>query len=107
MAVVLKKDPAFSLVVPSKVQSYLMAKKPIIASLDGAGANLINELEVGVVSPSEDVSELAKNIKRLISISSEERFEMGERAYDAYAKYFKQEKVIKRIEELLQEVVNG
>ncbi|WP_412473944.1 glycosyltransferase family 4 protein [Halobacteriovorax sp. YZS-1-1] len=107
LAVILKKDPAFSLVVPSKVQSYLMAKKPIIASLDGAGANLINELQVGVISPSEDVDELAKNIKRLISISSEERFEMGERAFNAYAKYFKQEKVIKRIEELLQEVVNS
>ncbi|HWR26537.1 MAG TPA: glycosyltransferase family 4 protein, partial [candidate division Zixibacteria bacterium] len=38
LLVTLKKEPIFSLTIPSKVQSYLACAKPVIAALDGEGA---------------------------------------------------------------------
>ncbi|MEH0860063.1 glycosyltransferase family 4 protein [Halobacteriovorax sp. DPLXC-1] len=107
LAVVLKNDPAFSLVVPSKVQSYLMAKKPILASLNGAGANLIKELSVGLVAPAENVDALAKRIDEMINLSTEERQKIAVNAYQSYEKFFSEKKVISRVEELLKSLVNS
>ncbi|MFG1592808.1 glycosyltransferase family 4 protein [Halobacteriovorax sp. CON-3] len=107
LAVVLKDEPAFSLVVPSKVQSYLMAGKPILASLNGAGAKLINELSVGEVSDAEDVDALTSKIIKLINLTNEERETIGKNALNAYHNYFKEEKVIARIDKLLNELVNS
>lgn len=41
LLVSLRDEPIFALTVPSKVQGYLAASKPIIASLNGEGARII------------------------------------------------------------------
>ncbi|WP_412472079.1 glycosyltransferase family 4 protein [Halobacteriovorax sp. RT-1-4] len=107
LAVILKDEPAFSLVVPSKVQSYLMAGKPILASLNGAGAKLINELAVGEVSNAEDVDALAHKIVTLVNLTEHERETIGKNSTNAYHSYFNEEKVIARIDKLLNELVNS
>ena len=39
----LKKSKIFSLTIPAKIQSYLACGKPIIASLDGEGAKIVEK----------------------------------------------------------------
>jgi len=50
----LKNSPAFSMTIPGKVQSYMMAEKPILASLDGEGAETILQASCGLVSSPDD-----------------------------------------------------
>src|SRR5690606_27923203 len=57
----LKKDKIFTLTIPSKIQSYLACGRPILASLDGEGAKIINESESGFSSAAEDGQALADN----------------------------------------------
>ena len=77
LLVTLKRDDIFSCTIPSKIQTYLAAGKPIIASLDGEGARVIQEAGAGFVSPAEDAEKLANNIKNLYHMPSLERDEFG------------------------------
>ncbi|UCP00014.1 glycosyltransferase family 4 protein [Metapseudomonas lalkuanensis] len=85
LLVSLKRDRTFSLTIPSKVQAYLAAGRPIVASLDGEGARVVSESGAGVVSFAEDAVALAANIRHLYEMTPEEREHMGRlgRAYFA------------------------
>jgi glycosyltransferase involved in cell wall biosynthesis len=83
LLVSLKNQPIFSLTIPSKVQAYLAVGKPIIASLNGEGASVIRDANVGFAVPAEDAEGLARAILRMSLMSDEERAQLGEngRAY--------------------------
>ena len=46
----LRKSPVFELTVPRKMQAYLAAGRPVIASMGGDGAAIIEEADAGAVS---------------------------------------------------------
>jgi len=73
----LKKNPVFSMTIPGKVQSYMMAAKPILASLDGEGAEVILQANCGLVSKPNDYHKLAVNIEAMIELEDEELVCMG------------------------------
>lgn len=79
LLVTLKRDPAFALTVPGKIQSYLACGKPIIASLDGEGGRLIEEAGAGISCPAEDPAALVAAVLALRGMTPEVRAEMGER----------------------------
>lgn len=79
LLVTLKKEPAFALTVPGKIQSYLACGKPVIASLDGEGGRLIEEAGAGIACPAEDSVALAEAVMSLRSMSGPQRAEMGEK----------------------------
>lgn len=56
----LKDEPIFSLTVPSRIQAYMSAGKPIVAMINGEGAQLIKEADCGWSVPAEDYKSLAK-----------------------------------------------
>ena len=60
LLVSLKKEKIFSLTIPAKIQSYLACGKPIIASIDGEGAKIVNDAKCGVTSPAEDSVKLSE-----------------------------------------------
>ena len=74
--------------VPSKIQAYLAAGRPIIASLDGEGARVILEAGAGVASPAEDARGLADAIQLLRRLPTEELERMGKNANDYYEANF-------------------
>ncbi|HOI42810.1 MAG TPA: glycosyltransferase family 4 protein, partial [Elusimicrobiales bacterium] len=84
LLVSLRRDPAFTLTVPGKVQSYMACGRPLIASLEGEGAALIAESGSGLVCPPEDPEALAAAVTRLKNMSVDERVRMG-KAGAAYA----------------------
>ena len=73
----LKNSPTFSMTIPGKVQSYMMAEKPILASLSGDGADVVLQSLCGLVSEPSDFQSLAENIELMISFSTEELEVMG------------------------------
>ena len=101
LLVSLKKNKIFSLTIPSKVQSYLASGKPVIGSLDGSGAQIIIDAKCGVVSPSEDIFELSKNIKEIISMDKYKLNEMGKNGRHYYEKEFDRKFLLDRLETIL------
>lgn len=77
LLVTLRPDPAMSRTVPSKVQAYLAAGRPIVAALDGEGARLVRESGAGVVVRPGDAPALAAAIAELHAMDAAAREAMG------------------------------
>lgn len=78
-------DPVLAQTVPSKLQSYLAAGRPIIAAVNGEAARIVAEAGAGIASPAEDASALAYAIRRLKAMPEAERGTMSAAAM----RYFK------------------
>lgn len=101
MIVTLTSNPLVALTLPAKVQSYMAAGKPILASADGEIANVIKESKVGFCAPADDVQGFVNNVERFISCGQRNR--MGINAKKYYDSYFSRETVMNKLENLLIE----
>jgi glycosyltransferase involved in cell wall biosynthesis len=102
LIVSLKKDPIFSLTIPSKIQSYLACGKPIITCLDGEGSRIIEEANAGFTSPSENPIALTEIIKRFLNLSSDERKLLGKNARNYFNMEFEREFLVDKLEDILR-----
>ena len=103
LVVSLKKESIFSYTIPSKVQSYMACGKPIIASLDGEGAKIVNEAFAGFSSPAENTFALAENIKKFIYLSENERNQLGKNAQKYFEREFEREFLLSKLEKILKD----
>lgn len=88
LLVCLKNDPALSATIPSKLQSYMSAGKPIIASLDGEAARLVVDANAGVSCQAEDSEALAKAVLQLYQMAPDERSRLGMNARHYFKTHF-------------------
>lgn len=73
--------------LPAKVQSYMMAKKPIIGAISGEVKNVIEEAKCGLCCESLDYTKLASII--LEASKKQDKWETwSNNAYNYYKKYF-------------------
>jgi len=107
LLVTLKKEPIFALTIPAKVQSYLASGKPVIASLDGEGARVVQEAGAGLTGPAGDPAALADNVLAMYHLSKSQRRAMGLRGRGYFEKHFEREMLLDRLEALMQEVKGG
>lgn len=87
LLVSLIKGRAMSLTIPSKIQAYLAAGRPVLASMDGEGAHVVEEAEAGLACPAEDAPALAAAAQRLAQLDLAARQGMGaagRRYYEAH-----------------------
>ena len=98
LLVSLKKSKIFSLTIPAKIQSYLACGKPIIASIDGEGAKIVNDANCGVTSPAEDSLKLSEGIKELMALDKSKRSEIGNNARAYYEKEFDRNNLLEKLE---------
>lgn len=101
----LKPDPTFSLTIPGKVQSYLLAGKPILGMLDGEGASAIELAEAGLVCPAGNARGLVSAIERMAKMSPAERLAMGARGRQYAEREFDRDRLMDRLLSLFSEVV--
>jgi glycosyltransferase involved in cell wall biosynthesis len=80
----LKKDPLFTITIPSKTQAYMAAGKPILMAVDGDAADLVRDADCGVVSESENPQSLADAAMALFQLSLPERIDMGRKGQEYY-----------------------
>ena len=102
LLVSLKKSKIFELTIPGKLQSYLACGKPIIASIDGITAQIINDANCGLTSPSDDYNSLAKSIILFSKLSDYDRMEMGKRSLDVYEKEFERNKLLNKLIDIFE-----
>jgi glycosyltransferase involved in cell wall biosynthesis len=88
LLVSLVRSPTMSQTVPTKIQSYLAAGRPIIASLDGEGARMVVEADAGLACPAEDAAALAQAVLTLKSMAPEQLRRMGEAGRRFYRAHF-------------------
>ena len=97
----LSAHPIVSKTIPSKIATYMASGKPIIGSLDGAGARIINEAEAGLIGEAENVNVLTENIIKMFKISDKQRKRFGKNGYEYFKKYFEMEIVASRLNQIL------
>lgn len=74
----LRDEPTLSATIPSKLQSYLVAGKPVIASSNGESANVVIKANAGLACQAGDASALAEAVIKLYEMQPEERARLGE-----------------------------
>jgi glycosyltransferase involved in cell wall biosynthesis len=88
LLVTLARNPIMAQTIPSKIQAYLAAGKPILAGLDGEGAAVVLDAKAGLVCPAEDPSGLADAVRRLYAMSEVDRNNMGASGRAYYQRHF-------------------
>ncbi len=106
LLVTLKNEPIFSMTIPAKLQAYLLARKPILAMINGEVANIINKSNSGIACASGDSLCLANAICRLSIMSESERLKMGDRAYEVSKKEFDRGILMNQLEEWMNGMFN-
>lgn len=99
MIVTMLPDPLVSLTLPAKIQSYMAAGKPILASADGEIVNIIEEANCGFCAAAGSPREFVKSIQ--IFISNAQRGSFGKNAKEYYLANFEREMVMDRLEQFL------
>lgn len=105
MLLSLKDTELFTITVPAKLQSYLASKKPILASINGEGAEIIREFKAGITCPAGQPKLLAESVLKFYGMPSEDLRQMGENAYQCYLQEFEREKLISKLEEEFKKVI--
>lgn len=99
MMVTMLPDPLVSLTLPAKVQSYMAAGKPIIASADGEIRNVIEEAECGFCAKADDEGDFVEKVEEFLK--SDEREYLGLKSRDYYTRNFTVDIVMNRLEKIL------
>lgn len=103
LLVSLKDEEIFAQTVPSKIQAYLAAAKPIIACLNGEGARVVREAQAGFVTPAEQVLPLVFNIQKVLALDEEERTRMGQAGRAYFEEHFDMQRQVKNLLAFLSE----
>lgn len=99
----LKDEPCFNLTVPSKVQFYMAQGKPVLAMINGNGANLVKETKCGVSVAAGDYTELVKAIHKMSMMDKSKLCAFGKSGKDFYDKNFTKSQRIEQLNLILME----
>lgn len=101
----LKNFKELNLTVPSKIQFYMSAGKPILAELSGESAKIIKESKSGVISFPGNKKLLLKNILKLYKLKKKHKLnKLGKNGYDFYKKNYSLNKVIFQIKKCINQL---
>lgn len=102
MLVSLKTIPIFEFTVPAKLQSYMACGKPIIASLAGEGACIIEEAGAGITTAPGAPEKLALAILEMRAMSAEQLASYGTNAFNYFQAHFSQEVFYTKLQQSLR-----
>lgn len=102
LLVSLKDEEIFAQTIPSKVQAYLAAGRPIAASLRGEGARVVEESGAGESCLPEDPVALAELITNLKNRSPEQLIAMGAAARKYFDEHFEMNSQVERLVTILR-----
>jgi len=82
------------LIIPSKVQSYFMNRKPIICLSTGAPKDLIEETNAGVTCDKINDKSIIQMYQKALQLSEKDRVIMGNNSYQYYLKHFTKKSIV-------------
>lgn len=89
--------------LPAKIQSYMIAARPIIGAISGEVYNVINDAKCGLCCKSLDYKGLAKII--LLASKSNKLNEWSKNSYNYYLNHFEKEKCLDDLEKVFMNVI--
>ncbi len=104
LIVSLVASPIMDQTIPSKVQAYLAAGRPVIASMNGEGARVVQESGAGVACPAGDATALAQAVTTLADLPPADLAEMGAAALRHYEQHFEPRSLSSRLIEMFREL---
>jgi colanic acid biosynthesis glycosyl transferase WcaI len=105
MLVTLADREIFSMTIPGKLQSYLAAGKPIIAALNGEGADVVRAANAGFTCEAGNAVGLAKILVKMAELPPIERLAMGKNGLEFSKREFDRQKVMNMAEKHLTRLV--
>ena len=103
----LKDDPVFRITIPSKIQAYLYAGKPILCGVRGDAANLVNDSGAGISFEPENAESLANAVGLLRKMDPVKLCEMGLRGRDFYSRNLSFKTGVDQIESVFRDVIQA
>ena len=94
----LADTPDLGMTIPGKLASYMAAGKPVVAAMNGAGAEAVQQSGGGLVSAACDEDALAENLLSLCAMPLPEREVMGQKAKAYYEKHYRRAELLRRLE---------
>lgn len=77
LVVHLVDDPLFRITIPSKIQAYLYAGRPILMGVEGEASKMIRDAGAGLLFIPGDADDLARKVETLMATSMKIRAKMG------------------------------
>ena len=102
----LKSNELTAYTLPNKVQSYLAAGRPILGAIDGESRAVIEAAACGACCQAEDHEGLASLIQEYTK-DKKGLESLGPNSKEYYREHFLKASFLKRLENLLKEVVKG
>ena len=93
--------PIFEVTVPAKIQTYIAAKKPILAVIKGDSADIINQNKLGISVDPSDVFLIRKSIERCIDMSEIEKTEFTQNSEKIINTVFNKQNIMNNITNIL------
>lgn len=101
------KLPHLRATVPSRMQSYMSAGKPILAMIDGAAAEIIEEANCGYAVPAGDAKGLSDYIRNCLLLDKDSFRQKGCNARIYFEEHFLLEKCIDNLYEIINTEKNN
>tara|TARA_B100000795_G_C22770124_1_gene427500 strand:+ start:311 stop:1525 length:1215 start_codon:yes stop_codon:yes gene_type:complete len=97
LIVSLVDKPIFSSTVPGKLQTYIVAKKPILAIINGETADIVNDNNLGVSVDPSNVRLIKETFKKCIDMPENEKSEFTINNTKLLETTFKKDNIINRM----------
>lgn len=101
MLVTLADQEIFAMTIPGKLQSYLAAGMPVIAALNGEGADVIRLAKAGFTCPAGNAVELASVVQKMSELPKSERQAMGKNGLEFSQQAFDRKMIVDMAEKYL------
>lgn len=105
MLVTLADQEIFSMTIPGKLQSYLAAGMPIIAALNGEGADVVKSANAGFTCAAGNAEGLAEIVLKMADLPLSERQVMGNSGFEYSAREFDRRMVVDMLEKHCSELL--
>ena len=107
LLVTLKSGGVLAHTVPSKIQAYLAAGRPIVAALQGEGGKVVEEAGAGMACEPENAQALADCIRRMHALPVSATAAMGQNGRAWFDGNFDMNRQVGRLVEILQARCSG
>ncbi|MDD3334227.1 MAG: glycosyltransferase family 4 protein [Eubacteriales bacterium] len=105
LLVSMRADPLVNDTLPGKIQTYMAAGKPVLGSIGGEAAYVINQAQCGFCAPPDDPEAFAQVVRRFLS--SDQKKAMGENGKAYYQEHFTQKHHMDKLESMLLDLAQG
>jgi len=102
----LKAENFIGLTMPSKLQGYMAAGKPVIGAINGAAQEVIKESQCGLCVNASDSNALAKAMRDFIE-NPDKYKDCGEKGREYFKQHFTKDIFMKKLENELNRLVEG